>query len=385
VKGSIRQRGENSWELRVFIGRDPVSGRVRYATKSVRGGKREAQRALAAMVSAAPASAPISSMTVADTLERWFDHARDGLSPSTVANTRMIIDKHLGPHIGAVPLSKLTPERIDAAYRALRDHGGRGGKSLAPATVHRAHNVLHRAVGQAVRWGWLPTNPVSLASPPRRPAPDIRPPAPAEVMQLFAEAAKEGPAFALYVLVAAVTGARRGELIALRWSDVDFDAGVVQLRRGIVHGITGLAEKDTKTHTARRIAVDAATIEALRQHRSAAEDVATACGAVVTGECFVFSYAPDGRQNWSPALVTQAFARVAKRAGVPEVRLHDLRHFVATRLLSNGVDVRTVAGRLGHRNPNVTLNVYAHFLPEADRDAADLLGRLLAKPTGNVT
>ena len=86
---------------------------------------------------------------------------------------------------------------------------------------------------------------------------------------------------------------------------------------------------------------------------------------------------PDATTSWNPAYLTQAFARLAARSGVPRVRLHDLRHFVATRLLANGVDVRTVAGRLGHRNPNVTLNVYAHFLPEADRDAAGLLGRLL--------
>ncbi|MEW6153974.1 MAG: site-specific integrase [Actinomycetota bacterium] len=383
MKGSLRQRSEGTWELRVFHGRDPVSGLKRYTSKTVRGGKRDAQRALATMINQAPESAPTRSMTVADALERWFDHAQEDLSPSTQSVTRMIIDKHLGPHIGSVPLSALTPARVDNAYRAIGRRGGRGGKPLAPATVHRAHNVLHRAMAQAARWGWLPSNPVSLATPPRRTAPEIRPPETDEVMRLFALAQEKNPAFATYVQLAAATGARRGELVALRWSDLDLDAGVVRIRRGIVHGLDGLAEKDTKTHTSRRIAIDAGTIEALRRHRAVADEVAAGAGAALSGDCFVFSDSPDGMESWNPAYITQAFARLAKRAGVPEVRLHDLRHFVATRLLANGVDIRTVAGRLGHRNPNVTLNVYAHFLPEADRDAADLLGRLLAPPADN--
>lgn len=378
MKGSIRQRSEGTWELRVFLGRDPVTGLKRYTSRTVIGGKRDAQRALAAMINQAPDAAPTKAMTVGDVLERWFDHARDGLSPSTQGVTRMIIDKHLGPHLGSVPLSSLTPARIDAAYRALGRRGGRGGKPLAPGTVRRAHNVLHRAMVQAVRWGWLPSNPVSLSSPPRLPKPDIQPPEAEDVMRLFAVAHETNPAFATYLQVAAATGARRGELVALRWSDLDLDAGVIRIRRGIVNGPDGLTEKDTKTHAARRIAIDAGTAGVLSRHRAAAERLAAASGTTISGRCFVFSDSADGLQSWNPAYITQAFARLAKRAGVPDVRLHDLRHFVATRLLASGVDVRTVAGRLGHRNPNVTLNVYAHFLPEADRDAADFLGRLLA-------
>ena len=199
-------------------------------------------------------------------------------------------------------------------------------------------------------------------------------------MRLFELAARSNPAFATYIQLSAATSAPRGELVALRWSDVDLNSGVVRIRRGIVHGLDGLAEKDTKTHAARRIAIDSGTVESLRHHRNVGGGVGDRMRRRLGGDAFVFSTSPDGRDNWNPAYLTQAFARLAKRAGVPDVRLHDLRHFVATRLLANGVDVRTVAGRLGHRNPNVTLNVYAHFLPEADRDAADLLGRLLTKP-----
>jgi integrase len=231
---------------------------------------------------------------------------------------------------------------------------------------------------QAARWGWVAVNPASNASPPRLPSRDIRPPSPEQVRRLFAEAAEEDVTFGVFLQLAAATGARRGELVALRWPDVDLGSGVVTIARGAVQGKDGLVIKDTKTHAARRIALDPATVAVLAAHLKRAESIATACEATLPKDSFVFSDDPAGRESWRPWLVTQRFARVAERAGLPEVRLHDLRHFVATRLLANGIDVRTVAGRLGHKNPNVTLTVYSHFLPEADREAADLLGRLLA-------
>ena len=363
----------------MFTGRDPLTGKRQYATKTFRGGKREAQRELAAMVSGPKAVAATASMTVGEVLERWLEHATPGLSPSTVNTTRVMIDSYLLPHIGETPLRKLTPSKIDALYRSLVERGARGGKPLAPSTVQRAHNILHRAMAQAVKWGWLPLNPVAAATAPSRRAADVRPPTPAEVRRIIDAAEEINPDFALYLLVAAATGARRSEVVALRWSDLHLDAGAVVIGRGIVHGTDGLVEKDTKTHASRRIAVDAGTIAALRQRRQAAAEAAAVCGIELPVDAFVFTDEVDGSVSWRPYNVTQAFARVAARAGVPHVRLHDLRHFVATRLLANGVDVRTVAGRLGHRNPNVTLNVYAAFLPEADRDAADLLGKLLER------
>lgn len=378
MRGSMRQRSEGSWELRVFLGREPLTGRRQYVTKTVRGTKREAQRALAALVAGPAPTGPVAALTAGQMLERWFEHAEGRLSPSTAAHTRVVLDAHLLPHIGDTPLRKLTTAKIDALYGLLSERGGRGGRPLAPATVRRTHNVLHRALGQAVRWGWLTVNPAANASPPRLPSRDIHPPTPEQVRRLFATAADEDPAFAIFLQLAAATGARRGELVALRWSDVDLSTGVVTIARGAVQGKAGLVIKDTKTHSARRIALDRPTVALLGAHRQACETVARACEAVLPDDAYLFSDEPDGAASWRPWLVTQRFARVAGRAGMPEVRLHDLRHFVATRLLSNRIDVRTVAGRLGHKNPNVTLSIYSHFLPEADREAAELLGRLLA-------
>src|SRR5438552_1552347 len=128
MRGSMRQRSEGSWELRVFVGRDALTGRRQYVTKTVRGGKREAQWALAALVSGpAPAAGPVAAMTTGQMLEKWFEHAAPGFSPSTAAHTRVVLDAHLLPHIGDVPLGRLTTAKIDALYRHLSERGGRGG------------------------------------------------------------------------------------------------------------------------------------------------------------------------------------------------------------------------------------------------------------------
>ncbi|MGH9919266.1 MAG: site-specific integrase [Nitrososphaerales archaeon] len=219
-------------------------------------------------------------------------------------------------------------------------------------------------------------NPASAASPPRISAPEVSPPSPSDVRRLFATAEERDPDFATFVLLAAATGARRNEQVALRWSNLNLSKGQLQIGRGIVRGRDGLIEKDTKTHSVRRVSLDPTTVAVLRTHRARAEQRVELCGETLPVDAFVFGNEVDGSLPWQPESVSRTFTVLCRRAGVKGVRLHDLRHYVATRLLSSGVDVRTVAGRLGHRNAATTLNVYSHFLPEADREAAEVLGRL---------
>ena len=383
MQGSMRQRGEGSWELRVYLGRDPLTGQKRWTYKTLKGGKREAQRALAAMVADADGSgvAP-SSGTVSELLKRWFENSSADFSPSTVLQTTSSIRLYLVPGLGPYPVARLRTQDIDRLYRELRKRGGQNGKPLAPATVKRAHVILHRALEQAVRWGWIRTNPAHQAQVPRIPAPDIRPPAPSELVRLFALAKEYDPGFATFLSVAAATGARRSELLALRWSDVDEASARMSISRGLVNGPNGLVVKDTKTHGVRRVALDPKTAEVLAEHRRRAEKAAVTCGAVMAPDAYVFSHEPDSSAPWRPDSTTRAFRLLVERAGTPHVRLHDLRHYVATRLLAAGVDVRTVAGRLGHRNASTTLNVYAHFVHDADEEAAAVLARLLEEGAG---
>ena len=143
-------------------------------------------------------------------------------------------------------------------------------------------------------------------------------------------------------------------------------------------GSAGLVEKDTKTHAARRVSLDDGTVRVIEAHRARMAARAAMCRVELTDDAFVFSNAGDCSESWFPDSVSRGFKRLCVAEGLPDVRLHDLRHFVASQLLSAGVDVRTVAGRLGHRNAATTLNVYAHFLEQADRGAADVIGRVIA-------
>lgn len=378
MKGSLRQRGEQSWQLRVHVGRDPGTGRYRYVEQTLHGTKREAQRALAAMVAEADTLKPRGNResTVDKLLTEWLDHAKSSFSPRTIEVTRGYVETAIRPALGRIPVAKLTTTDIDWLYRHLLAVGGPKGP-YSPATIRRVHGILRRALSQGVRWGWLRQNPAINASPPKVVTKELSPPEPEQVARLFRVALETNPTLATFVLVAASTGARRGELLALRWSDVDFAGGTLSIERGIVLAGDQLIEQGTKTHQSRRISLDRGTADALREHLARWQSLAAELGTTIGGHEFVFCETPEGTTPMRPDSTTRAFRALCRKAGVKDVRLHDLRHYVATRLLAAGVDVRTVAGRLGHSNPSTTLNVYSHFVPAADREAAATLGRLL--------
>jgi integrase len=377
MPGSMRQRGENSWNLRVYAGRDAVTGRKISVERTVRGNKREASKVLAAMVAEVDRR-PVTSAgkgTVADLCREWLEFATPSFSPKTVETTRMYIDDPIIPVLGSLQVAKLSPSDLDRFYRQLLEVGRSRGP-YAPATIRRVHGIIRRALSQGVRWGWITHNPAIDASPPRVPLKELKPPDPDQVVGVFHFAQESDPELATFIMLAASSGARRGELLALRWSDVDLDRGRLSIERGIVRVGDDLIEQGTKTHQSRRISLDAGTVAALRAHEALMIERAQAAASTITSQSFVFSHSADCSSPWHPDSTSRAFRRVCQQAGVKDVRLHDLRHYVATRLLAAGVDVRTVAGRLGHRNPSTTLNVYSHFVPETDQEAAETLGRI---------
>ena len=313
--------------------------------------------------------------TVAVLCREWLEHAAPSFSPKTVETTRMYIEDPIIPAIGSLQVAKLTPADLDRFYRQLLEVGRSRGP-YAPATIRRVHGIIRRALSQGVRWGWITHNPAIDASPPRVPMKELKPPDPDQLVRLFHLAQESDPELGTFIMLAASSGARRGELLALRWSDIDLDRGRLSIERGIVRVGDDLIEQGTKTHQSRRISLDTGTVTALEEHRERVIDRAQAAGSALTPDGFVFSHSVDSSSPWHPDSTSRAFRRICEQAGVKGVRLHDLRHYVATRLLAAGVDVRTVAGRLGHRNPSTTLNVYSHFVPEADQDAADALGRI---------
>ncbi len=358
----------------MFVGRDPATRRLRYVSRSVRGSKKQAVAALAALVTEVGAGVgghKGSDATVGELVEQWLELRREALSLTTYEAYLGKARFRLIPGLGSIAVRKLTVRDIDVFYRSLRE------EKLAASTIRQIHNILAGSLDQAVRWGWRSDNPARWATLPTARQAEVRPPAPAEVL-----AAIEGadPEFAVFIRVAAAAGSRRGEVGALRWPAVDLEAGELVISKALIESNTRVIyEKDTKTHQARRIALDAGTVAALRAWREECDRRAALCGVAVLRDGYVFSAQPDGSEPWRPYHWTSAWRRLRDRAGIDKsVRLHDLRHFAATRLLDAGVPVKTVSGRLGHARPATTLNIYAHFVPATDRLAADAMGRILS-------
>ena len=239
------------------------------------------------------------------------------------------------------------------------------------------HVVLHRALTQAVRWEWVWLNPASAASPPRVAAAEVRPPSPDQVSRLLAHVEDCDPDFATYLWLAASTGARRSQLLGLRWAEIDARHAAIGFTRAYVEGPTGPVLRATKTHRTYRVAIDDATLQRLVEHRRRADARAAANRVELADGGFVFSAATDGSAPWLPNRVTKTFIGHLRRAGVGRFRLHDLRHFMATQMLAHGVAVVTVSQRLGHARASTTLNVYGHCIPGADRDAARFIANLI--------
>jgi integrase len=381
MAGSIRQRGKQSWEIRAFAGKDAETGKKRYVTRTVRGERREAEVALGRLLAEVDdGQHAVRAGTVGELCERWYSHAAPDLSPAVAVEYRRLLDKRILPRWSDTPLRRLRTADLDQWYAELRRSGAAGGKPLAPNTVMRSHAVIRRALAQGVKWGWLTVNPAANASPPRSKKQHLELPDPADVARLIEAAAKVNQYLPTYFRLAAATGARRAELCALRWKHVDPEKRRVTIARSIAEVGGQLIEKDTKTHQVRKVTIDEETAALLVAHREACSELAAKCGASISVSSFLFSHEVDFSKPWRPNYATLAFGRLRDELGLDGVKLHHLRHFSATQLLTAGIDIRTVSGRLGHANASTTLDFYAQFLQAADERAADALGALLRGP-----
>lgn len=368
------------WEVRFDGGRDPLTGRRRQISRSVRGSKRDAQQVMNALVAEADAGGFIGTSTTFEQLcIQWLALAENDLSPTTLRRYKNLLSKRILPALGSRRVNSIRTVDLDRLYLGLSNDVG-----LAPATVRQAHAVIRRAFRQAVRWGWIATNPATNATPPRLVRADLSPPNVDQVGKLLQQASTDDPDLGRFLHVAASTGARRGEICALRWRNLDAKLNTLTIERSIIEIPGGIAEKDTKNHANRRMALDPGTLSVLEEQRRDALKRAAQSGAKLTDESFIFSREPDGLMPWIPGNVTRRFQSLRRALGYDSMRLHDLRHFTATRLMAAGVPVRTVSGRLGHANPSTTLSVYSHFVAASDQVAASVMGDLLS-PSSKVT
>jgi integrase len=382
----IRRRG-NRWQVTVYAGTDAVTGRERRVTRSVpaKPGQRQPSREARALearllVDVGAGEHRDAQVTVTELLDAWLEQAGPDLALTTLHGYQRYIRRNIAPALGNVRLDRLTTAMLDRLYRELRASGGVGGQPLSPATVRQIHAVLHRALGQAQRWGWINKNPAALASPPKLVRKEIRPPPPDQVGRILTAAREEDPLLGLAVWLAAVTGARRGEMCGIQWADLDLDTGTLVIRHSIVELGHKLIVKPPKTHQVRRIAVDDTTIGMLRTRHAEQARIALACGVQLDPLAYVLSESADGLAPLHPNLLSDRFRRVVRRLGVT-CRLHDLRHWHVTQALGAGLPVRDVAERVGHASAQMTLDVYGHAISGADRRAAAAIADLLQGPS----
>jgi integrase len=266
--------------------------------------------------------------------------------------------------LGQVLVGNLTARDLDRFYLAMQERG------LGAGSIARLHSIIRSGLDHARRWGLVAQNVAQDASPPRRPTTRVPAVAP-ETVAAILEIADDW--FEVLFRVAAVTGARRGEAVGLQWRDIDFDAARITIRRSVVRSKDSVrvVRDTTKTNREGTVSVDPATIELLAQWRRQCCEKALACGTALSEAAFAFSPQPDGSIPRWPKDCNYALAAICRKLGIEPISFKDVtRHFVATQLVESGGDVRTIAGRLRHASLAKTLDVYAAFLPERDREAA---------------
>jgi integrase len=379
MKGSMTERRPGTWQFRVYVGNDPVTGNPRQATRTFKGGKRAAQTALAKFVTELKeGQAPISgATTVGALLDQWLEHITSQRQPGTIRGYQSHL-KRIKPELGSIRVAKLTAQDLDKAYRRWLNQG------LSPTTVRHHHAVLSAALKQAVRWGAIRRAVTELASPPPLRLQGHLPTDPRAVRRLVAEADESHPVLACTIALAAVSGCRREELCGLRWSDVDWINGVLHVERAVKHGLDhrALVVGPTKSHQDRWVALDPFGLAVLKKHRERVEGWAADArvklhpdGYILPGSRGRWSFDPSGATPMKPDSIGQTFRRLARRLGI-DIRFHDLRHFCGTQLVGAGVDVRTVQEHLGHASW-VTTNRYAHALNDRKKAAAVVMGQLM--------
>jgi integrase len=329
--------------------------------RSVFGRKyREAQRKLAEAMGDAAKGLVFDdeNMTVAEYLDRWLsDAVRGSVRQSTFDRDSYLVRAHIKPVIGRRKLSKLTPLDVQGLYRDRLDSG------LSPSTVNKVHTVLHKALAQAVKWNLIPRNPTDAVKAPR-PTPVEMHPLSAEEARRLLEAARDNELEALYVL-AVHTGMRRGELLGLKWSDVDLENAKVSIRRTLTRTDNGkrVSLGEPKTRKSRRsVRLTPQAVEALRRHLARQMEDMERLGDLYRDEGLVFTSKAGTPINPSN-LRQRSLAPLLKKAGLPHIRFHDLRHTCATLLLSKGVHPKFVQELLGHATIAITLDTYSHVLP----------------------
>lgn len=360
-EGTIRTkpRADGRWEARYF---QLVDGAWKRRSVFGRTKAEVAQRLRAALTARDNGTLPTSAKeSTAHYLEAWLETLRAQVRPRTFASYNQIATDHLIPALGRTPLAKLQPQQLQRLYAALLE------ARKSPKTIGNIHRVMHRALVQAQRWRLVSTNVADLVDAPRYSRPEMKALTPEQVRQVLSVA--RGDDLEALWTVALTSGLRQGELLALKWADVDLERGSLRVVASLMRlpGREPELVEPKSRRSRRQVELSVAAVEALREHRTKHPSIG-----------FVFSR-PDGR----PLSVTttwKLWRRLIERAKVPAMPFHSARHSAASLLLSRGVHPKIVSEMLGHSTVAITLDVYSHVTPAMHREAARVMDALLQAP-----
>ena len=380
MKGHIQQRGKNSWRLKFDAGRDEKTGKRKMQFHTFRGTKREAQVKLAELIASVSQAKYVepNKVTVAEWVRGRVDvwESAGDISARTAQRYRQLVENQIAPHIGAKLLQKLRPLDIETWHDALRAAGRvRGKGELSARTIGHAHKVLGRALADAVGHEVIHRNVARLKKPPKvdddgemvivRDVPDLL-------------KKMEGSALRLPGLLGLLCGMRIGEVLALRWRNVDMDGKVIKVREALEEtGKHGIRSKLPKSKAGRRdITMPDDVVEAMRAYRRDQLELRLQLGQGRLPDDALLFATLEGEPR-SPSTVSRAWGDFAGKIGLPEVTFHNLRHSHASQLIDAGVDIVTISKRLGHAKPDITLRIYAHLFRESDAKAAAAINAAL--------
>ncbi|MHB8927112.1 MAG: site-specific integrase [Bacillota bacterium] len=381
MRGYIRKRAENSYQLTVSGGRDAQTGKRLRKYIQVQGSYKDAQRALAEALHQVNSGIPLAlpgkgRVTVREHFTAWLEgYARMSTRPTTFESYRITVEKHIIPVLGSIRLDKLDPRHLQKLYADKLVAGRADGRSggLSARSVRYIHSLLREGLEQAREWGLVGRNVADLVNPPKQAKKEMQT-LTREQVQAFLAANRTDRLYALWRL-ALGTGLRRGELLGLRWADINLMESYLTVRQQIVciKGLPTVQEPKTKKST-RVVPLSEDIVEALRQHRLGQTEerlVATK----YSGRDLVF--AGSSGEVLDPRAVSRLFERRLKKAGLPPIRFHDIRHTFATIALEAGVPLKVVSEMLGHEKISTTGDVYQHVLRHVEEKYADLVAELM--------
>jgi len=387
VRGHIEQLPSGSYRAVVYGGIDPLTRKRRQVRETVETYEAATKVLTRLQQQVDEDQHPKSKITVRQAIDQWMEVA--ALEDTTRERYECLITLYILPTFGDLPAAKLDAELLERLYARLhlcrnlctgRARTAHTCRPLSTSTTRKVHYIIRGALERAVRWRHLSVNKAAMAVAPFPEHTEPDPPSAEEAARLL-NAAWLDPEWGLLIWLMMLTGPRRGEVSALRWRHLNFERRILHVHRSNAHTRAGLKEKQTKTGQQRKIALDIHTMDLLTDHRETFVKRCQALNCTLDPEAFIFSPSPDGLTPYLPQAISQRYRRIAIKLKLRSTRIHSLRHYSATELIAAGVDIRTVAGRLGHGSGGATtLRVYAGWVDEADRRAADTIATIVPRP-----